>query len=106
MNDYFIEAVENLEIEQYALVEDFPKSADVDENIDNIIDKYRLHPSILMIKENVKLETKFKFRDITEEETYNVIKTLNPKKGTVENDIPAEILIGTNDIICNHLAHV
>ena len=107
MNNYFIEAVENLEIEQFALLEDVPISGDTnDENIDNIVKKYQLHPSVVIIKENVKLETKFEFADVTEDEIYNVIKDLDPKKASVENDIPAKILIGTNDIISNHLSRM
>ena len=67
LNNYFIEAVENLEIEEFMPDENYVYSKDSGDDIDNIIRKYKLHSSILRIKENVKLETKFKFNDITVE---------------------------------------
>ena len=50
LNNFFIEAVENLEIELYLpeTKSDIPK-----ENIQEIIDQYKNHPSIVKIKENV-----------------------------------------------------
>ena len=80
------------------------KSENIDEVIEKILDKYQSHPSILKIKENVKVEKKFKFNDVTEDETYLKIKSLDPKKACMENDIPAKILIGTNDIVSDHLS--
>ena len=60
LNNFFIEAVESLEIECFA--------PDLDDNIhatniDEIITKYARHPSILKIKENVKMEEKFLFNN-------------------------------------------
>ena len=80
LNNYFVEAVHHLEIEKFAN-EDMQEiqSENVDEIIENIIKKYKSHPSILKIKENVKIEKKFKFDDTTEKETYAKIKALDPK---------------------------
>ena len=74
------------------------QSENIDEVLDNIIEKYKLHPSILKIKKNVNVIDKFKFNDTTEGEIYSKIKSLDPKKACMENDIPAKMLIGTNDI--------
>ena len=74
LNNYFVEAVENLEIEEFISDDDFICSENADENIDNIIKKYKSHPSILKIEENVKIETKFKFSDITPDEIEIEIK--------------------------------
>ena len=82
------------------------QSENVDEVIDSILKKYHTHPSILKIKENVKVAEKFKFVDTTENEIYKKIKSLNPKKACMENDIPAKILIGTNDVISEHLSKI
>ena len=46
------------------------------------------HPSILKIKENVKVENKFKFTDTTPKDIKDEINKLNPRKASVENDIP------------------
>ena len=104
LNNYFIEAVENLEIQEFVPDIDFVHSKDGDDNIDSIIRKYKSHPSILKIKENVKVETKFKFIDITEEEIEIGIKKLDPKKASIENDIPTKILKLSSDIVSHYVS--
>ena len=37
---------------------------------------------------------------------YNKIKALDPKKACIKNDISVKALIGTNDIVSNHLKNV
>ena len=57
LNNYFIEAVQNLEIERFDSESELDvQSENTDEVIENILDKYKTHPSILKIKENVKVE--------------------------------------------------
>ena len=107
LNTYFIEAVQNLEIEKFNSDHShIVQSEGIDEVIDDIIEKYKLHPSILKIKENVKLENKFKFDNITEDEIYSKIRKLDPKKASMENDIPAKVLIGSNDIVSSYLSSI
>ena len=69
LNNYFIEAVQNLEIENFSdeCVPDI-QSENIDEVVENIINKYKSHPSILKIKENVIVVKKFKFQNTTEDE--------------------------------------
>ena len=107
MNNYFIEAVQNLAIEQFScegVQEPFSENTDV--VIEKILKRYKLHPSILKIKENVKVENKFNFKDTTEDEIFSKIKSLDPKKACMENDIPAKTLIGTNDIISTYISKI
>ena len=105
LNTFFIEAVQNLEIEKFLSNNEHEiQFESIDEVIDNIIEKYKMHPSILNIKKSIKVENKFKFSDTTEDEIYSKIKSLDPKKACVENDIPIKILIGSNDIVSGHIA--
>ena len=106
LNNYFIEAVENLEIEGFISDNNFTYSENVDENIDNIIKKYKEHPSILKIEGNVKVQTKFNFSDITSNEIEIEIRKLDPKKATMENDIPTKVLKGSFDIVSNYLSDI
>ena len=106
LNNYFIEAVENLEIEQFISEDDDTHSVNVNEDIYKIIKKYETHPSILKIKENVQLGTKFEFRDTSDDDIFTKIRTLDPKKASIANDIPAKVLIGSNDIVCSYLANI
>ena len=103
LNNFFIEAVESLEIEPFA--------PDLDNktntiNIDEIIKKYETHPSILKIKENVKVGNKFSFKEITANSFKEKIYKLDPKKASMENDIPTKILIRSGDIVCGHLTNI
>ena len=101
-NNYFTEVVQNLEIEK------FPSSINVDyENAENVIDmiilKYENHPSVLKIKEHTILGKKFTFEETSLDIVYDKIKSLDPKKAQVENDIPAKVLIGINDIVSEYI---
>ena len=53
---------------------------------------------------NVTLEKKFEFSDITEDKVYSEINALDIKKACMQNDIPAKILMGTNDIVSGYLS--
>ena len=79
---------------------------DTDVNIDDIISKYCSHPSIIIIKENVELDTKFEFCNVTIDEIYKEINALHTKKASVENDIPGKILKGSNDIVSHYLPSI
>ena len=91
LNNFFIEAVGNLENESFV--------PDIDNRIytgiiHEIVKNYETHPSILKIKENVNVVGKFIFSDTTANNYKDEICKLDPKKASVENDIPAKILIG------------
>ena len=105
-NDFFIEAVENLEIEHFA--SDFEENniGNDDDAISRIIRKYSSHPSILKIKENVKVENKFEFVDMTSNEIEIQIEKLDTKKSVMEGDIPAKMLKSSNDIVGNYLSNI
>ena len=108
-NNYFIEAVENLDIEPFDLEDHNVLSENIGESIDDIdiiISKYSSHPSILKIKENVNPERSFQFKDITSEEMETEIRNINLKKSSMENDIPAKALKLSHDIISNNLSTI
>ena len=96
MHDHFVDAVENLEREPFPLLENIHEPYD---DIDQIVHKYRLHPSIVLIKSKLKTNKKFSFQAATIDEVYGHIKGLDPKTATVKNDISIKHLIGCNDII-------
>ena len=106
LNNYFIESVKNLEIQHFC--EDGVQDGESEniEVIKNIIDKYKSHPSIVKIKENVTIISKFQFQDTTEDEIYKKINSLDTKKACKEGDIPAKMLKGTNDIVSGYLSKI
>ena len=110
-NNFFIEAVENLEIEHFDNVGNITSTNEINSNyvideIDNIITKYSAHPSILKIKENVNPENRFQFKDMTSQEMEAEIRKLDPKKASVENDIPTKALKLSCDIVNANLSTI
>ena len=104
LNNFFIKAVEDLEIEQFA-PNDINNAHT--ENIEVIIKRYERHPSILRIKGIVNTGNKtFTFTDTTPDVIKDEISKLDPKKASVQNDIPTKILIGSQDIVCDHLSNI
>ena len=65
----------------------------------NIIVKFKNHPSILTIKERVKIEKRFSFRPVDESVICDKIDSLNKSKPTTYNNIPTRILVDNKDII-------
>ena len=103
LNTFFTEAVQCLEIEPYLAEAEISACGG---NIEEIIKQYERHPSILKRKENVKISDKFVFNDTTEQDINKRILDLDPKKASIENDIPIKILIRSNDIVSKHLADI
>ena len=54
----------------------------------------------------MKVEQKFMFTDTTPNIIKEEISKLDPKKASIENDIPTKILIGSRDIVCGHLSNI
>ena len=106
LNNYFVEAVENLEIEHFVSDNDDHCISEQDDVIDTIIKKYKSHPSILKIKENVKVENRFEFKDMTPDQIETDIIKLKTKKASMENDIPTKVLKGSTDIVGPYLSSI
>ena len=110
LNKFFTEAVTNLDIESFIPVNteyDFNTENNVNTDyINNITKRYVNHPSILKIKEYVKVENKFVFKDSTTDAFTKEINRLDSKKAGIENDIPTKTLIGCNDIVASHISMI
>ena len=98
MNNFFIDVIENLDIEHFA--EESTNEMNPNVSIENIVNMYSKHPSILKIKKHVTIVDAFSFRNITSLEHKNGIKALVTQNATVKHDIPTKMLTETNDISC------
>ena len=101
MNTHFINITSKLNLK-----EDKAKSL---ENINDILNHYKNHRSILKIQENNKELDTFNFNTITPDEMRKEINSLATNKASISNDIPASILKDSCDIyiykltdICNN----
>ena len=90
-NAYFANIVVNLDIEGFVTcVYSYDPELDY---IANIIVKFKHHPSILTIKERVKIEKRFSFLPVDES------VRCDKSKPTTYNNIPTRILVHNKDII-------
>ena len=99
LNNYFMESVEYLEVERYMPTMIIDTSESNENRIDDIITKFRDHPSIRKINENVVIENRFEFKDITEEEMFKKIIKIDSSKACMKDDIPPKVILGIPDII-------
>ena len=98
LNQFFKDAVTNLQITENRFLLNNTDSL-CEDTIDNAINKFEFHPSILKIKEKVILST-FNFIEPSLDEVEKEIKALNPKKANTFNNIPTKILKENVDIFC------
>ena len=109
LNDNFVDAVPNLGIKKSMFVEEVEeiKRADnMEQKIDAILNSYKSHPSIVMIKSKVKVTTKFNFRDTTADEMYRKMILIDSKKSTPEGDVSVDLLKCIADIIAGTVADI
>ena len=103
MNDFFSNAVDKLNIKGYQT----DNNSDIgNDNILNIINKFKYHPSILKIKERVEIKEKFSFTNCSEENIGTEIHNLNIDKPTTFNNIPAKILVENSDICSSFISKI
>ena len=103
-NDFFIDAVSSLAIEgNRALLDD---ASDVQDPVKRAVKKFGHHPSIIDIKRNVAVTTKFSFADIDVSEMTKEINSLNAKKAGTFMNIPIKILKEAVDIVAKPLTDI
>ena len=95
MNEFFSNIVSNFGIKGY---ESNTNCVFVDNIISRIIEKFKDHPSILKIKENVTIINRFKFLFSEASDMKAIIMGLNTKKPTTFNNIPAKMIVETLDV--------
>ena len=88
-----MESVEYLEVERYMPTMIIDTSESNANRIDDIINKFQDHPSIKKINENVVIENRFEFKDITEEEMFKKMIKIDPSKACWKNDIPPKVIL-------------
>lgn len=99
---FFVEAVDKLGIKPFSIIDNKTRETNketVENEIDRILNIYKNHPSIIKIKENVRSEEKFFFKQKTKQDIEKEILSLDPKKATAKEDIPTKMMITTFDIV-------
>ena len=102
-NEFFIDAVSSLAIEENrALLDD----VDITDPVKRAVIKFGHHPSIIDIKRNVTVSTKFSFTEIDVTEMSAEINKLNAKKSGTFMNIPVKILKEAVDIVAQPLTDI
>ena len=99
-NNFFEPGVDNLGIQEYQSDHNIDINSISDDPIDYVKAKYKNHPSIIMINENVSFESRFSFTTVNEENIQREILDLNSKKPGTFGNIPTKMLKSSSDI-CN-----
>ena len=89
-NDYFGNAVKNLDIPPYVPPQE--NTVPSDDTIRSIIEKYKNHPSVMKIKEVIPLKTSFSFTPTNIATVMREISNLNLAKSCQIDSIPTKIL--------------
>ena len=82
LNNYFTDVIDNLNIERFT---DANADDMISRNIDSIVKMYDSHPSIIKIKQNVKVKGKFKFKNVTTDNIKDEISKLNSKNACISH---------------------
>ena len=105
-NDYFTNIVEYSSGKKTSDTANTLAGAKIDQIIDVILDSYKNHPSVLLIKGNTKNSKVFKFRKVTEAEVKKVMESLDCKKAIGFDSIPAKILKESIHILVTPLTSI
>ena len=97
-NSYFSNIVESLDIEGFVTHNYYSYKPELD-YISNILGKFQNHPSIIKIKENVKIKQLFHFESVDESIIDDKIDALDKRKPTTYNNIPTRVLVENKDIV-------
>ena len=97
-NNFFEQTVDNLGIQEYQSDHNIDINSISDDPIVYAIAKYKNHPSIIMINENVSFESRFSFTAVNEDDIQREILNLNPKKPGTFGNIPTKMLKSSSEI--------
>ena len=89
-NEFYVNIVPNLKI---SMENNFDTEFVKTENpVLNAVNKYKNHPSVIMIKEKIKPIETFSFFPVQYDDVLRKIRNLDPSKSSQQTDIPTKIL--------------
>ena len=103
-SDFFIDAVSSLAIEENRALLD--EVDDLSDPVQRAVIKFGNHPSILDIKKNVTITSKFSFCEVDVKDMMNEINNLNSKKSGTFMNIPVKRLKEVVDIVAHPLTDI
>ena len=97
LNKFFENALSTLNIKENRLITN--RSSDsITDPVDKTIDKYKFHPSILLIQKHLKNRDVFSFKTVEIGDIEKEINNINPKKATTSNSISPKIFKKSSNV--------
>ena len=98
-NEYFVNIVPNLKITELIIDENFTETAD---KLSDSINKFKNHPSIIMIKTKNNSPDTFSFSKTTYDNVLQKIDSLDVTKASQQTDISTKILKQNSEYFANY----
>ena len=95
LNNFFINSVRDLEIDRSMHTN--PNNEGTDK-IEEILNKFKNHPSITRIKQQGYFSNRFSFENVSSSIVYDTIGKVNPSKAYQVNSIPPRLFKQSTDI--------
>ena len=106
LNKFFLNAVDKLEIKNNDILLENNFCNSNQDSIDNIVTKFKSHPSIIEIKRNISCSSKFVFSEINMKDIDQELKHLNTKKANTHKNIPVKILKDFSEVCLPSLLNI
>ena len=91
LNEFFKNAVSTLNMTKISVIT--TRTSDgITDPMDKAIDKYKFHPSILLIQKHLKNRYVFSFKTVEMADIEKEINNINPKNAATNESIPPKIL--------------
>ena len=100
-NNFFTNVVSKLDIKGFE--SNYTNDTNID-TISNIIEKFKTHPSIIKIRENVGKNDLFSFKFVDNEIIRKQIISLKRNKATTSDSIPTKLLVNFCDIFVPYIS--
>ena len=105
LNTFFKDTVSNLNINENPYIINQVSDDSLDP-VEKCINKYKFHPSILLIKNQIKIQNLFSFHAIDRNDVMSKLLKIDPKKATTGNSIPSKTLKLSADISADILQNL
>ena len=105
LNTFFKDTVSNLNINENPYIINQVSDDSLDP-VEKCINKYKFHPSILLIKNRIKIQNLFLFHAINRNDMMRELLKFDPKKATTGNSMPSKILKLSADISADILQNL
>ena len=105
LNTFFKDTVSNLKMNEKPYIIN-QVSDDILDPVEKCINKYKFHPSLLLIKNRIKIQNLFSLYTVEKNDMMRELLRIDPKKATTGNSFPTKTLKLIADISADILQNL